>query len=288
MSLFLALILIAQMAAPVAFAAIGETISQRSGMINIGLEGMMLACCWAAVAAGSATGSCWIGLGAALALGIALGLAQGLFTVVLATDQVVAGTAINLAALGITGLAFDWSVANRITLVSPQLPRFGPFDILLVGLPVLAVGLSWLIRKTELGLILRACGEYPAAAESAGFSVVRMRLLAVTIGGFFAGAAGAYLTLGIAGAFVPNMTVGRGFIAIALVTFGRWRVEWVLASTFLVGSLEWLQIALQGRSPVPVQVFMALPYVAALLVLIAMGKGTQAPQNLGVPYEEKS
>lgn len=288
MNAFLTLVFIAQFATPVALAALGETVGQRAGVLNIGLEGVMLSGCWIAVAVGIATGSCWVGLLAAILGGIAINLIQGLFTVYLGADQVVAGTAINLAGLGITGLAFDFSVAqNNAPSGAPQFPRFGPgFDAVLIALPFLTVLVHWLLFRTEFGLVLRSCGEYPAAAESAGFSVIRYRLIGLAVGGAFAGAAGAYLTLGVAGVFIPNMTVGRGFIAIALVTFGRWKPGWVLAASLLVGGLDWLQVSLQGRANLPVQLFMALPYVAALLVLVAVGKGTQTPQSLGVPYRK--
>ncbi len=284
----LTLLLIAQFSTPVALAALGETIGQRAGVLNIGLEGLMLSACWIAVTVGILTGSCWLGLLAAIVGGVAINLIQGIFTVIFGADQVVAGTAINLAGLGITGLSYDFALAkNPMPTAAPQFPRFGPgIDAVLFALPILAFGAHWLLFRTEFGLVLRACGEYPPAAESAGFSVRSRRLVALAIGGAFAGAAGAYLTLGVSGVFIPNMTVGRGFIAIALVTFGRWKPVYVLGASLLVGSLDWLQVALQGRANIPVQIFMALPYVTALLVLIVVGKGTQSPQNLGVPYRK--
>ena len=160
-------------------------------------------------------------------------------------------------------------------------------DPVLVSLPILGFWVYWLLFRTEIGLAMRAAGEYPPAAESAGFSVIRLRLLGQACCGAFAGLAGAYLTLGISQSFAQNMTAGRGFIAIALVTFGRWRPGWVLAASALIGFLEWLQFAVQGKSALPIQLFLALPYVVALLVLVLVGKGTQQPQNLGVPFRRK-
>jgi len=281
--------LIAQFTAPVAFAALGETVGQKAGVLNIGLEGTILVACYAAVVASAASGSWIVGLLAAVAIGAILNLIQGFFTVVLASDQVVAGTAVNLIGLGLTSTLFDAGIARgqKFSGVAgiPKLP-FG-VDILLLSLPLLAWGVHWLLFRTQFGLALRGAGEYPPAVESDGFSVIRLRLIALLIGGVFAGLAGAYLTLGTAGSFAPNMTAGRGFIAIALVTFGRWKPLWVLAASFLIGILDWLQVALQGRSAIPIQFFMALPYVVALIVLVVVGKGTQTPQSLGLAYRRE-
>lgn len=280
---------IIQFTAPTAFAALGETIGQKTGVLNIGLEGTMLVSAYAAVVVSGATGSAWLGLAAAVGLGLLLTMIQAYFTVVLASDQVVAGTAVNLFGLGLTSTLFDLGVAEgrAFSGVEGFEKIGGVIDPVLFSLPILGFGVYWLLFRTEIGLAMRAAGEYPPAAESAGFSVIRLRLLGQTCCGAFAGLAGAYLTLGISQSFAQNMTAGRGFIAIALVTFGRWRPGWVLAASALIGFLEWLQFAVQGKSALPIQLFLALPYVVALLVLVLVGKGTQQPQNLGVPFRRK-
>lgn len=277
---------VVQFTAPTAFAAIGETVGQKTGVLNIGLEGTMLTACFVAVAASGASGSAWVGLIAAILAALALAMVQAYFTIVLATDQVVAGTAVNLFGLGLTGTMFDLSTGRQLALSQvPGFPKlFGPVDIVLVFLPLVGLGAYWLLFRTQFGLAMRAAGEYPQAAESAGFSAVRLRLAGQLFCGVCAGLSGAYLTLGISHSFVQNMTTGRGFIAIALVTFGRWKPGWVLAASMLVGGLEWLQFSVQGNSPVPIQFFLALPYVVALVVLVAVGKGTQQPQHLGIPF----
>ncbi len=277
---------IVQFTAPTAFAAIGETIGQRTGVLNIGLEGTMLVACYTAVVTSGATGSPWLGLGAAVLAAILLTLIQAYFTVVLASDQVVAGTAVNLFGLGLTSTLFDLGTDRGQKLFGVEgFPKlFGVVDPVLLLLPVFGFLAYWLLFRTQVGLTMRAAGEYPPAVESSGFSVVRLRMIGQVICGGFAGLAGAYLTLGISHSFVQNMTTGRGFIAIALVTFGRWKPVWVLGASMLIGFLEWLQFAVQGKSPVPIQFFLALPYLMALVVLVVVGKGTQQPQSLGVPF----
>lgn len=277
---------IVQFTAPTAFAAIGETVGQRTGVLNIGLEGTMLLSCFTAVWVSGATGSVWTGLLGAVVLAVILTLVQAYFTVVLASDQVVAGTAINLFGLGVTSTLFDLGVdrGQKLSQVAGLPKLFGVVDPVLLSLPFLGFGAYWLLFRTQIGLAMRASGEYPPAVESAGFSVVRLRLIGQSICGAFAGLAGAYLTLGISHSFIQNMTSGRGFIAIALVTFGRWKPGWVLGASMLIGFLEWLQYSVQGKSVVPIQFFLALPYLVALVVLVIVGKGTQQPQSLGVPY----
>jgi general nucleoside transport system permease protein len=284
---FIAIVLrIMQFTAPTAFAAIGETIGQRTGVLNIGLEGTMLVSAYAAVVVSGASGSAWVGLGAALVVGVLLTLIQAYFTVVLASDQVVAGTAVNLFGLGLTSTLFELGTnrGQNLTSVAGFPLWFGVVDPVLISLPIFGFFAYWLMFRTQIGLAMRAAGEYPPAVESAGFSVVRLRMIGQVICGGFAGLAGSYLTLGISHSFVQNMTSGRGFIAIALVTFGRWKPGWVLGASMLIGFLDWLQFAVQGKSAIPTQFFLALPYLVALTVLVVVGKGTQQPQNLGVPF----
>lgn len=275
--------------APVTLAALGETVGQKSGVINIGLEGMMLLAAYVAVDVTGKTGSPWVGLLAGVLVGVVMALVQALFTVVWAKDQVVVGTAVNLFALGLTSTLFAISYGGSGDLVRfSGLPRFGAyFDPVIVVLPLLVWVAGWGIAKTKWGLALRASGEYPDAVESAGYSVVKLRMQAQLVAGAFAGLAGAYLTLGITPSFAENMTAGRGFVAIAMVTFGRWKPWLVVGASLLVGFTDWLKFALQGQAGIPLQFFQALPYLVALAVLIAVGRGTVAPAGLAIPYKRE-
>ena len=271
------LIAVLPYAAPVAYAALGEIVGERSGMINIGLEGTMLFAAYGGlIGATHFQGALAIpgGLILACLLGVLLTLGSGLFTVVLRADQVVVGTAINLLALGVTGTLFRAEYGRSGKLLSlPTLPRAGGFDVIVVCL-VLAIPAVWfLLHRTRWGLAVRSIGEYPAAAEAAGYSVARLRMQAAAIAGALAGLGGGYLVLGTTGGFNENMTNGRGFVAIALVTFGRLNPWLVFGAALLIGYLDALQLRLQASGTlVPREALIALPYLVALVVLIVVGK----------------
>lgn len=272
---------------PVALAALGETVYERTGQINIGLEGMMVAGAYGAMAVTLATGNPGLGLMAGVGAGLLLMLLQGFFTLQLAQDQVVTGTAINLLALGLTGTLFRAQFGQSGQLLSlPALPKVvGGLDIVVMLTLALVPLTALLIRRTGWGLAARAAGEYPVAAEASGFSVLRLRLGASMVAGACAGLAGAYLALGVANSFAEGMTAGRGFVAIAMVTFGRWRPAWVFAACLLVGYADSLQFTFQVKgTALPHQFFIALPYLLALLVLVVVGRGGKAPAALGIPF----
>lgn len=275
--------------APVAFAALGETVGQRAGVINIGLEGMMLLGAYLALLGATLFPGAALAAGFLLAAGgvTVVALFSGWFTVRLAADQVVVGTALNLAILGVTGTLFRAQYGKSGALLSvPRLPNWHGLDLVVILLLVAIPAVWLLLNRTAWGLAVRAVGERELAIESIGRSVVRLRLSALALGGFFAGLAGAYLVLGTTGTFVENMTSGRGFVAIALVTFGRWNPWLVCGGALLIGYLEKLQFQLQAAgSGVPYQLLIAMPYIVALLVLIVAGKGTAAPAALGRPYK---
>ncbi len=285
-----ALVGLLRFAAPVAFAATGETVGQRAGVINIGLEGMMLGAAYFAMLGSLTTGSPAVGLLCGVGVALTLGAVQAYFTLRLAVDQIVVGTALNLFALGLTSTLYRARFGGSGQLISvPRLPQFGPgLDAALVALPVLVVAAAWGLFRTKWGLALRGVGEYPAAVEAAGYGVARLRFQATVVGSALAGLGGGYLALGVTGSFAENMTAGRGFVAIAMVTFGRWRPAWVLAACLLVGWVDSLQYELQARGlGIPAQILIALPYVLALVVLVAVGKGTAAPAALAVPYRRE-
>jgi len=267
----------------------GEVITERGGLINIGLEGSMLVACYFAMLGCYVTHSPWLGLGAGIVGAVLMTLIFGLFTIFLYADQVVVGTAINLLALGVTGTLFRSKFGQSGQLLSvPRIPAFHGVDLLMVFMLLSAPALWILLRKTAWGLAVRACGEYPKAVDAAGFSVHRLRLQALLVGAIYSGLAGSYLALVITGSFAENMTAGRGFVAIAMVTFGRWKPQFAFLAALLIGFTESLQYRFQTYGwKVPYQLMIALPYVVALLVLVIVGKGSAAPGALAQPYRKE-
>ena len=278
-----------QYAAPVGIAAMGEAVGQKSGVMNIGLEGTMLGSAFAATVVALATKNPMLGLLAGSGVGLLVTLVSGAFAISLQSDQVVVGTAINLLSLGITGTLFRSQFGQSGQLISlPALPRWQGIDAVIVLMISLGPMLWFALNRTGWGLALRSAGEYPKSTDAAGFSVARLRYSAVTVAGLLAGLAGAYLAIGVAGSFAEGMTVGRGFVAIAMVTFGRWRPVLVLCAAIAIGFLELLQFKFQAMGVnLPFQLFLALPYVVALCVLVAVGKGSLSPNALGQPYRRE-
>ena len=273
---------------PLALAAIGETITQKSGTINLSVEGEMLLGAFTAFMVTHATGNVALGLSAGIAAGWGLAMLFGLFTLVWKRDQIVTGTAINLLALGLTGALYRNQFGETGKLLSvAKLPAWNGVDPIL-GATVILAGLAfWALSRTAWGLLIRACGEYPPAVEASGHSVTWLQIQALSIGGTLAAAGGAYLSLGISGSFSENMTAGRGFVAIAIVTFGRWNPLLVFGAALFMGYLDTLQFTFQAKGwNVPFQLLLALPYVVALAVLVVIGRGTLAPSALGNPYKE--
>ena len=249
----------------------------------------MLSGAFFAMLATQATGSPYIGVLAGVIAGLVLAMLQGGLTVLLAADQVVVGTGANLLALGVTGSLFRSRFGQSGQLLSiPRLDSWHGVDAVIVFLALSIPAIWWLLYRTSWGLSLRACGEYPRAVEAAGYSVNSIRLQALAFSGLFGGLGGAYLAVGVAGSFAENMTFGRGFVAIAMVTFGRWNPYWAVAAALVVGYAASLQFTLQARSvAAPHQLFVALPYIIALLVLVIAGKGTLVPRALGVAYRKE-
>lgn len=276
-------------ATPVALAAIGETIHQRAGLLNVGLEGMMLSGALAATLATHASGNPWLGLLAGIGAGLTMGALQSFFAIQLGQDQVVIGTATNLLSLGLTSTLFGVIFGRSGQLLSlAPLPKFLGIDAVVVLTLALTAWLVWLMGRTGWGLAVRAAGEKPEAVAAAGFNVASLRWQAALFGAGLAGLGGAHLAVGVSGSFAENMTQGRGFVALALVTFGRWRTPWVLAGTLLVGFAESLRFSLQAQgSTIPPQALIALPYVLALVVLVFASKGGRPPVALGVPYRSR-
>lgn len=284
-------------ATPLALAALGETVVERSGMINIGLEGTIIAGAFGAVVAASIAGvpgSFVGGVGA----GILAAIVLGFFIVTLRADQIVTGTALTLLALGTTGLLYRGLFGT--TGVALTIPTAGPIAIpLLSSIPVVghalfaqpittyivyvaAPFLAWWLSRTHSGLAVRAVGENPAAAIAAGIIPARVRWLALVFGGALGGLSGATLAVVQVGTFAEGMSAGRGFIAIAIVALGRWSPVGVVVAAALFGAASALQFVFQSLGwTVPYQLFLALPYVLTLLALAGVGGAHRAPAALG-------
>lgn len=285
-------ILVLVFTTPLLLAAFGEVVGQKAGLLNIGAEGMMLAGAFVGFFAADRTGSLAVGFLAAAIAGVLLAIGSGFFTIRLGSDQVVVGTAINFLALGATGLAFRRLYGSSGHLLSSAaMPRLLGLDVVTVITIALLPVVWFVLERTHWGLAVRACGEYPKAAEAAGQSVARLRFQAASLSGLLAGLGGAYLALGVAGTFAEGMSAGRGFLAIAVVTFGRWKPGWVALAAMLLGYAQSLQYGMQGRPIfgvlVPTQLWLAMPYVLALLVLVLAGTGAVTPAALGRPYTKE-
>lgn len=284
-------------ATPLAFAALGETIAERAGVINVGLEGVIISGCFGAVV-GAQWGSVGAGLIAGMLAGLAAALVFALFVVWLRTDQIITGTALTLGALGLTGTLYravfgTTGAALTIPTLSPvaipglvSIPLVGPA---LFRQPVLTYALYgfvalawWITARTHAGLALRAVGEVPEAAEAAGINPRRVQAVAVLVSGALGGLAGAALVLAQVGTFAEGMSAGRGFIAIAVVALGRWRPIGVALAALLFGGATALQYLFQSTgSQLPYQLFLALPYVLTLIVLAAGTARVRPPAALG-------
>ena len=271
-------------ATPLIYAALGGVISERSGVINIGLEGMMAIGAFTAVVASYGTHQPLLGILAGIAAGALLGYVLGVAATRFKVDQIVAGTGINLICAG--GAAYGLVLIFNQPGASAQVPALGRHYVVLVVLAfAAAVLLQWLLARTPWGLRVRACGENPAAVASAGIDPLAMRLAAVTISGALAGLGGAFLSLGELNLYSDGMTAGRGFIALAAVIFGRWNPLGATAACIAFGLFEALQYILQGRIPwLPADAMQALPYIAALVALAGITGKVRAPAADGVPY----
>ena len=286
-----------RVATPLLLAATGETIAERSGVINLGVEGMMLAGALAATLGASAVGP-WTGVILAILAGMLLALVFALVTIVSRADQIIAGTAITLAAVGLTGTVYreaygtsgaGLTIPTLAPIVIPGLSRvpvLGPgfFDqpaptyLALLAIPAV----WWLLFRTRPGLVLRATGEGAAEARAAGIRIRTVRVAATVLGGAFAGLAGATLVLAQVGTFAEGMTAGRGYVAIAIVVLGRWHPLGIGIAALLFGAATALQFVFQAVGlAVPYQLFLMLPYLLTLLALAGAVGRVRAPADLG-------
>jgi general nucleoside transport system permease protein len=286
-----------RVATPLLLAATGETVTERAGVINLGLEGMMLAGALAATLGASATGP-WTGLALAVLAGMLLAAAFAAIAIGARADQIIAGTALTLGAVGLTGTIYRHAygtggaglalptlapvpipLLSRIPILGPALfDQPAPTYLALVALPVV----WWVLFRTRPGLALRATGEGAAMARAAGVRTGLVRAAATIVGGGFAGLAGATLVLAQVGTFAEKMTAGRGYVAIAIVVLGRWHPAGVAVAALLFGAATALQYVFQALGlAVPYQLFLMLPYVLTLLALAGAVGRVRAPADLG-------
>jgi simple sugar transport system permease protein len=304
-----------RMATPLVFCALAGLLSERAGVVDIGLEGKMLFAAFAAGAAGAVYGSTALALAVAMALAVGLSWLHGLACVSYRGDQVVSGVAVNIIAAGMTVvLGVAWfaqggqtppvSADVRITPLWPALAErvqalpgigavLGPGLLGHNALVYLAYALVpvvwWLLFRTRFGLRLRAVGENPQMVDAAGVSVLRLRYTALTLNGLLCGLAGSYLVLAQNASFSQNMTAGRGFMALAALIFGRWHPIGALWACLLFGFMDAVAIRLQGVhlagfGEVPVQLIQTLPYLLTVILLAGFIGRAVAPQALGKPY----
>lgn len=301
---------------PILLCCLGGLYSERAGIFDIGIEGKMLFAAFAAGAVAALTGSPWLGLIAAMVTGIVFSLLHGFASITERGNQIVSGVAVNFLAVGLTALLGKaWYKQGGKTPQLEPAERFGLIDLpfaqelkdvpvvgpiyeglisghsILVYIAFLAVPLTWwIIFRTRFGLRLRAVGENPAAVDTAGISVTRMRYSAVIICGIFAGLAGAYLSIAQSANFSPNMSAGRGFIALAALIFAKWNPIGALGACLLFGFLEALAIPLQGAAipylgwEVPIQLITASPYILTVILLAGFIGKAIPPKAGGVAY----
>lgn len=289
-------------ATPLILGALAGILCERSGVVNVAIEGQFLAAAFSAAVVGSITRSIPIALVSAMLTGVVMSALLALFSIKYLVDQVVLGVVLNLLASGLTGFLFDQlvqpnsSTLNRSPIMEPipipllaDIPFFGPIffnQTILAYLAAVSVVVVWfLLFRTKWGLRVRAVGEHPKAADTVGINVFAIRWSAVLSAGLFAGLGGAFFTIGSTGAFVKDMTVGNGFIALAALIMGRWHPVWATVMALFFGFVTQMASQLQTLStPVPSQFLLLLPYVATIIAVAGLIGRTRAPAADGTPY----
>jgi ABC-type uncharacterized transport system permease subunit len=285
---------------PLLIAATGELVTERSGVLNLGVEGMMIVGAACGFAGAWLTGSIFIGALFGIIAGMLMSLIFALMALGLAVNQVATGLALTIFGIGLSGLIGAGFVGERI---APAIHLYIPglTDIPLIGRVLfgqdafvyfsiaLIIAVWWFLYRTRAGLILRACGDNHVSAHALGYPVLRIRTFAVMFGGACAGLAGAYLPLAYTPFFVPGMTAGRGWIALALVVFSSWRPGRLVIGAYLFGAVTILQLHAQGWGVgIPSQFMSALPYLATIIVLVLLSRartgGSTAPAALGTVF----
>ena len=291
-----------RMATPLIYASIGEVFAERAGVLNIGLEGIMLIGAFTGFVAMLYFDNLLISLAAAILVGVLAGLIFSLFTVSIKTNQIIVGVAFNLLGLGITGFLFRSLLTGTVNGIRPipivHIPYLSDFpvvgemlfqqNLMVYGTLLLLPVATFTLYKTNFGLSIRAVGAHPKAADTAGISVTKIRYAGVISGATLASLGGAFLTIAHTNQFVEGIVSGRGFIALACVVFGRWNPRGAFLASLLFGIFFALQLRLQAMPQlhIPYQVFQILPYLATLVVLLSMRGHSHAPTGLAIPYEK--
>ncbi len=290
-----------KIATPLLLAALGELVTERSGVMNLGVEGTMLIGAFAGFIVGYSSGSLGVGYIAAVLAGGVMGFFMVFMAATLKVDQTVTGLSINLLASGLTLFIYrvKFTDINHLPTIVPQgkspIPLLSdvPFigDILfnqnwltyfaLIMVPIIAI----FLYKTKFGLAIRAIGENPRAADTVGWNVTKYQYGCVIFGGMMSGLGGAFITIGSLPNFLPDLIAGRGWLAVILVIAGNWQPWWIFIATLIFGFLDAVQLQLQGIGvPIPHQMLLALPFVIALLVLTGSRVRSMAPKHLAKPY----
>lgn len=292
-----------RLAIPLLFGTLSELTAERSGVLNLGIEGMMLSGALAGFGTASATGSLWLGVLAAIAVGMAIGAVMAVLVVNLRLDQTVTGLGVSLAATGLVfyGYRLGFGESSTPPSITPfstiplpflsDIPGIGPVLFNQYALTYVAYllvpALAFFLYRTPAGLSLRTVGENPQAAAAAGIDPIRARVLALIVAGGLAGLAGAYLNLAAFGSFTFGIVSGRGWICLALVVLGRWNPLACAAAAVLFGAVDAFQLRLQasGAVDLPYQLFLALPYAATLVAMILNARRAVGPAALMQPYD---
>lgn len=292
-----------RIATPLIFGAIGELVAESSGILNLSVEGTMTIGALVGFAVAGATDSLWMGIFGAMATGAAMGLLMAFMSATVKVDQIVAGLALNLFGAGLSFFLFRTIFADT---ASTEIPSVGVFtvpdfpilsDIPWVGevlfsqqwltyIAFLSIPLVWMfLNKTRYGLELRSVGHNPSACDMRGISVQQKQYAATIFGGMMAGLGGGFLTLSTTGLWFPELVSGRGWIALAIVIFGNWRVTWVLFGALFFGFLDALQLSLQAVGfELPYQLLLALPFVLTIVALVVNRARSNVPLSLAIPY----
>lgn len=290
-----------RLATPLVLTAMGGVYSERSGVFNIGMEGMMLVGAFTAVVVSYYTESWLLAAVGAMAGGALISLVHAYLTINRLADQIISGAAINVLALGVTNTLYRtaFSDISRVRVVGfpqidipllSQIPFFGEIlfeqSVIIYAAYLIPLVAAWVLFRTTWGLNVRATGEYPEAVETAGISVRRVRYLTVMLSGAMAGLGGAALSLGAIRYFTPGMTAGRGFIVLGAIVFGRWSPVLVALACLFFGAADALQLRAQTFGfGIPHQFFLMLPYLLTIAALVGFVGRTRAPQSLGINYK---
>lgn len=288
-----------RLATPYIYAAIGETFAQRSGVVNLGVDGIMLVGAYAAFYTALMTGNLWLGLLAGALVGLVMGLLMAFVSVTLQAEQGISGIGLYLFGLGLSSLLFKTTIGTVKTIVGFQpvpIPFLSDIPVLgeiffqhspLVYGAFLLVPLSWwVMERTTWGLKIKAVGQHPAAADSVGVGVNRVRYVCVTLGGVLAGVAGASLSIALTNLFQENLTSGQGFIAVALVYFGGWSPVGVLSGALLFSLVNALQLWMQVLGvEISADVAVMLPYLLTIVALALASNRARQPAALNKPFQ---